>query len=148
METPEENDNIAVADVVKRLREWVHSANQGIRPMTAKKDNPPPRNSATVSGSDRCFFRHWRRVLWAVEMRSRSCRPEGMILGRAWHEIESPRYAGEPTRCMLFRTRRQARAWCKEAAEKHSKHSPDWKFRPIRVREIIEANDQEEARRK
>jgi len=108
--------------------------------MTAEKDIPSPRNSAAVIGSDRCFVRHWRRVLWAVEMRSKSCRPEGMIVGTAWRKVEAARYNGEPTRCLLFRTRKHARAWCAEATEKHAKHSPDWEFRPIRVREIIEPN--------
>ena len=86
------------------------------------------------------MVRHWDRMLWAVEMRSASCRPEGMLIGDAWHAITPPAYEGEPTRCLLFRTRKQARAWCVEATAKHAKHSKDWRFRPVRVRETVMPN--------
>jgi hypothetical protein len=92
-------------------------------------------------GSLHRMVRHWDRLLWAVEMRSASCRPEGMLIGDAWHAIAPPAYEGEPTRCLLFRTRRLARAWCIEATVKHANHSTDWRFRPVRVRETVMPND-------
>lgn len=79
----------------------------------------------------------WDRLLWAVEMRSR--RTDPMLIGVSWHSAHfaPPRYPGEVTRCLLFRTRQQARQWCAEARIKHSSHSPDWRFRPVRVRETV-----------
>jgi hypothetical protein len=82
----------------------------------------------------------WERDLWAVEMRSGSCRPEPILIGDAWHSITAPKYPGEPSRCLLFRTRKLARAWCVEATVKHAKHSTDWRFRPVRVRETVKPN--------
>lgn len=79
----------------------------------------------------------WKRDLWGVEMRSRKDRPEPILIGQAWHAVVPPEYAGEPPRCLLFWTRKMARAWCKEATAKHAKHSADWRFRPIRVRETV-----------
>lgn len=29
----------------------------------------------------------WQRLLWAVEMRSKSCKPRGMVIGVAWDHI-------------------------------------------------------------
>ena len=84
----------------------------------------------------------WERDLWAVEMHSASGRPEPILLGDAWHAITAPKYHGEPSRCLLFRTRKLARAWCVEATVKHFKHSTDWRFRPVRVRETVKPNDQ------
>jgi len=55
--------------------------------------------------------KHWDNVLWAVEMRSKSCN-YGLLIGSAWHKIAPPAYEGEPPRPLLFRTRKHARKWC------------------------------------
>jgi hypothetical protein len=85
---------------------------------------------------------HWNRQLWAVEMRSPLSRRERMIIGVAWHAVTwhavaLPAYEGEPSRCLLFQTRRQARAWCVAATLQYAKHSKGWRFRPVRVRETV-----------
>jgi hypothetical protein len=91
---------------------------------------------AGSSSVDR-HVRQWDRHQWAVEMRSKSCRPEGMLLGVAWHKIIPPAHDGEPSRPLLFETRSQARKWCAAKTAECARHSPDWRFRPVRVREII-----------
>ena len=77
----------------------------------------------------------WDRLLWAVEFGS--LRDSKLIPGDAWHGFREPMYDGEVSRCLLFNTRRQARAWCADANKLHRKHSPDWSFKPIRVRETV-----------
>ena len=77
-----------------------------------------------------------KRSSWAIEMRSWISRPEGMLIGTAWHKVEPERYEGEAFRLLLFRTRRQAREWCAAKTVQCRAHSPDWRFRPVRVRMI------------
>ncbi len=79
--------------------------------------------------------RPWNRKLWAVECSAERC--ETVIIGKAWHIIKDGDYPGEPTKCLLFVTRKDARQWCMEATKKHSKHSPHWRFRAVRVRETV-----------
>jgi hypothetical protein len=86
------------------------------------------------------IVRHWDRMQWAVEMRSKSCKPDGMLIGVAWHKITPPAYDGEPSRPLLFRTRNHARKWCAAKTIECARHSPDWRFRPVRVREMILPN--------
>jgi hypothetical protein len=62
---------------------------------------------------------------------------QGILLGTAWHKLELDRYPGEPTRALLFTTRKAASEWARQARLKHAKHSPDWKFKPVRVRETL-----------
>lgn len=107
------------------------------RPMTAPSDIAITQDRTAGSGSVRRLVRHWDRVQWAVEMRSKSCKPDGMLIGVAWHKITPPTYEGEPSRPLLFRTRAQARKWCAAKAIECSRHSPDWRFRPVKVRELI-----------
>lgn len=79
----------------------------------------------------------WNRKFWAVAFKRPNMNEE-MIIGTAWHNmISKPIYDGEPARCLLFDTRRLARKWCKEATISHAKHDTGWKFRPVRVREIV-----------
>ena len=80
---------------------------------------------------------HWDNIYWAVEMRSKSCKLDGMLIGVAWHKITPPAYEGEPSRPLLFKTRKLARKWCADKTMEYVRHSPDWKFCPVRVREII-----------
>jgi len=77
--------------------------------------------------------RSWDRLLWAVEMKSN--KPE--LIGASWEKVVGPLYTGEPTRALLFNTRRLAQIWCKLAMEKCKKFGSDWKFKPVRVRELI-----------
>jgi hypothetical protein len=70
-------------------------------------------------------------------MRSATTRLESMILGTQWHKLEPRRYPGEPTRALLFTTRKAASEWARQARLKHAKHSPDWKFKPVRIRETL-----------
>jgi hypothetical protein len=90
----------------------------------------------------------WDRSLWAVEMRSKSCRPEGMFITDSWHAVTPKKYLGEPTRPLLFWTRRQARAWCAAKTIDYKRHSPDWKFKPVRVREILQPKSSDHPREK
>ena len=77
----------------------------------------------------------WGRTRWAIEMNSKSC--DSMIIGVAWHKIMPPAYEGEPSRPLLFCTRAQARKWYVAKKIECLRHSPDWRFRPVRVREML-----------
>jgi hypothetical protein len=79
----------------------------------------------------------WNRKLWAVLMRSESCRPDPIIIGTSWHAVRPMQYPGEPTHPLLFYTRRRAREWCAAKTVECARHSPDWRFRPVRVREML-----------
>ena len=79
----------------------------------------------------------WDRLLWGVEMRAKSCRPEGMLIGDAWDHVTPQKYLGEPTRPLLFWSRRQARVWCAAKTIACKRHSDDWIFRAVRVRETV-----------
>ena len=102
---------------------------------TLELDKDAPRRSMEQ------LVRHWDRLHWAVEMRSKSCKPDGMLIGVAWHKITLPTYEGEPSRPLLFRTRSHARKWCAAKTIECARHSPDWRFRPVRVREMILPNN-------
>ena len=80
----------------------------------------------------------WNRKLWAVEMRSKSCRPDPIIVGEPWHNVRPPAYTGDPLRCLLFTTRQSAEAWCAEKREQSKNYGPDWKYRVVRVLETVE----------
>ena len=49
------------------------------------------------------------------------------------------RYQGEPTRPLLFTSRTLARQWCEAERTKYALRAAcrDWRFRPVRVREIV-----------
>lgn len=53
------------------------------------------------------------------------------LLYDAWHKITEPRWPGEPVWPLLFRTRRQAVDWKKQAETRYSQHG--WKFHVVRV---------------
>ena len=61
-----------------------------------------------------------------------------LLLGGAWHDTAPELWDGEPPRWLLFRTRRQAAAWAAAARKEHGRHSPDWRFRVVRVVERLE----------
>lgn len=81
----------------------------------------------------------WNRLLWGVEFTGSNGEPARLI-GGLWHEAGSPRYTGEPTRAVLFESRRQAREWCAKKNDSY-KQSEDfvnrWRVRPARVRETV-----------
>ena len=81
----------------------------------------------------------WNRKLWGVEFSDKSS-DEPVLLGSLWRTEKSIPYPDEPTRKMLFVTRKAARKWCKDQMQKYSNRTDcckDWKFRPVRVREQV-----------
>lgn len=79
----------------------------------------------------------WDHMFWGAEMRYDSDRKEWMLLGVAWHSLVLPTYEGQPPRALLFTTRRLAREWCAAKTIACKRHSDDWQFRAVRVRETI-----------
>ena len=80
----------------------------------------------------------WNRHLWGVEFTGSD--HHSMILGSLWRKEKAVPYPDEPTRALLFCTRSAARKWCHEQMEIYSGRSDccaDWKYRPIRVSEIV-----------
>lgn len=65
---------------------------------------------------------------------------QSILLGDAWHSVRPMHYLGEPTRALIFWSRRQARVWCAAAHKRYSDRPDDcrrWKFRPVKVRETL-----------
>jgi hypothetical protein len=80
----------------------------------------------------------WDRKLWGIVLLPflRGDRP--LLLGAAWDNHMHPsQYAGEASRVLLFRTRREARAWL---ASRHGKYAVD-SMRVVRVRETVTVTD-------
>lgn len=78
------------------------------------------------------------RLLWAAEFSSPFT--DARLLFTAWNKTSLPQYEGEPSRVMLFNTRKEARAWCKAKNEMYGARQDlcrDWRFRPVRVRETV-----------
>jgi hypothetical protein len=76
----------------------------------------------------------WNRNLWGVEMST--ARDSPILLGQAWHTQNHPAfYAGEPTRALLFDTRKQARAWCVQKLSGWI--GKGWRLTPVRVIETV-----------
>lgn len=87
----------------------------------------------------------WNRLLWGVAFTGARKNNEPLLIGQHWDSVTLLRpaaYAGEPTHALLFYTRQQARAWC---AAEHAQYAgrtdccAKWRFRPVRVREIVKA---------
>ena len=78
----------------------------------------------------------WDRILWGVEFRGRNKEEPPIILGTLWDDQPRCFHEGEPTRALLFCTRKQARDWCRRSNERDERL--DWKFIPIKVRERVE----------
>ena len=85
----------------------------------------------------------WNRRLWGILFVSRA-RPgtvDRQIIGAAWERPRPAQYPGEPTRCLLFDTRKTAREWCKRKNAEFTGHADlrkwRWKVSPVRVREIV-----------
>jgi hypothetical protein len=87
----------------------------------------------------------WNRKLWAILFSSGD--GTSFIIGEAWYKIRPEAYPGEPGRVLLFRTRTQARKWSIEMRGEYSLRTDfcaDWKFRPVRVREIVAKLEEKE----
>jgi hypothetical protein len=80
------------------------------------------------------FGRTWDRSLWAVAF---SGAGEEFLCGEAWHAVRPMAYDDEPCRSLIFKTRRAARAWAKKKTIECKRHSDDWHFRAVRVRETL-----------
>ena len=71
--------------------------------------------------------------LWGVRRKG-----SDFLLSQSWNSItDEPRYDGEPIWPLLFRTRRQAKAWCKNAGERHAYLG--WEYRTVRVEMEVRA---------
>lgn len=85
----------------------------------------------------------WRKVLWGVEFKGSIDDDAPMLLWGLWHDtVRRGRefYDDEPTRALLFQTRRAARAWCKEEMKKYAGRNDCcalWRYRPVRVIETV-----------
>lgn len=85
----------------------------------------------------------WDRKLWGVVLSDST--DGSLLLGEVWHGIETATRPGEPTRALLFTSRKAARAWCRAKAERYSRRNDccaDWvfTFTPVRVRELIDVS--------
>ena len=89
----------------------------------------------------------WVKNLWGVEFTGSMPGDTPTLLGQAWmNPRPKSQYDGEPTRAMLFCTRKQARAWCRVKMAEYAGRDDccgKWKFRPVRVAETVTkmAND-------
>lgn len=81
--------------------------------------------------TNRAAHKPWHRNLWGIEFVSRGCKP--VLIGGLWSESIRERacYQGEPTRVLLFQTRKDARAWIK-AYDRYPSE-----MRVARVRETV-----------
>ena len=80
----------------------------------------------------------WTRNFWGIEHTTKE--RTRVLLGRLWHNMTPHNYDGEPTRALLFTTRKAAREWCIQERAKFVNHSDTyayWRFRPVRVRETV-----------
>lgn len=78
----------------------------------------------------------WNRKLWGVEFFSEGTKPH--LIGTLWAS-RIGNYPEEPTRALLFNTRKQAREWCKKNAWFGGRKDfcSKWHFRPVRVVETV-----------
>jgi len=85
----------------------------------------------------------WSRLLWGVALKSP--RSDPVLIGSKWAarqgSPEEPRHEGEPSRVLLFRLRRQARDWCRDANAHYQMHESyivkQWHVTPVCVRETV-----------
>lgn len=96
-------------------------------------------------GSTLRQVRHWDRLLWGVEFTGLRSDDAPMLIGRLWAAdwatTTSMSYPGEPTRALLFTTRKLARQWCAETMAKWSDGDSivrRWRVRVVRVRETVQ----------
>ena len=85
----------------------------------------------------------WNRVLWGVELKSTIKNEPPTILGSRWHFADRRGHDGEPSRVLLFCTRKQARDWCRGRNERDEHLG--WKYTPIKVSERVEKITEEQS---
>lgn len=84
----------------------------------------------------------WTREFWGVEFTGGLPGDPPILLGSIW--MRPPpiaQYNGEPTRAILFRTRQQARDWCRAKQAEYAGRPDccgDWRFRAVKVVERVE----------
>ena len=71
------------------------------------------------------------RKFWGLRLKGYQGNSESALLYDAWHELTEDRWPGEPNWPLLFRTRRQAIEWKRNAEGKFERLG--WKFRVVRV---------------
>jgi len=87
----------------------------------------------------------WDRPLWGILFTGSLRDDDPMLIGCLWDSefrTGNKPYDGEPTRAMLFCTRKTAAAWCKKTnAEWRKRPKGDfvraWRVKPVRVRETV-----------
>jgi hypothetical protein len=89
----------------------------------------------------------WNRLLWGVHFFS-SLDKAPVLIGVLWAmDMLGTPYPGEPTRALLFNTRKHARDWCADTMRKwQSGQQPGdilmrWRVRPVRVRETVQVEE-------
>lgn len=89
-------------------------------------------------------MKSWDRLQWGVAFTG-SLDEQAILIGATWaREFQTKPYPGEPTRALLFCTRKQARDWClgKMAQWRDGREKTDpvcrWRVFPVRVREVVE----------
>ena len=79
---------------------------------------------------------HWNRKFWAIQFTGKDTT---FVLGTGWCPDRRGKttHPDEPSRVLLFLTRAKARQWCIDARERYRLNCPEWRFRVVRVSEII-----------
>lgn len=85
-------------------------------------------------GKEMSQSKPWDRKRWAIELSNKQGGIERCIIGEGWDWELIPQHIHH--RCLTFPTRSQAMAWCIKAHDRYDVHGY-WRFRPIRVREVI-----------
>lgn len=86
----------------------------------------------------------WDRLLWGVEFTVWRAGVAPTLIGNIWAiDQGGAEYPGEPTRALLFCSRKHARRWCADTMQGwREKSAPGgvlrkWRVRPVRVRETV-----------
>lgn len=78
----------------------------------------------------------WRCKLWGVWFTSIQD-PRGVLIGRGWVDRVSSMPPDDPIRCLLFTSRAVARRVAQSLTVQHIELKLGWKFRAVRVEEIV-----------
>ena len=81
------------------------------------------------------------KLLWGVALKDAGILLVG-LLSQDWAARCQPRYDGEPLAPLLFTTRREAEAWCREKHRVYRTYPPwrsprRWRFAAVRVEQRI-----------
>ena len=85
----------------------------------------------------------WDRRMWGVvhyHVGLRRHEPP-MLLGAGWDKGRTRYHQGEPSRTLVFTSRKLAREWCAKESEWCGARTDccrDWRFVPVKVRELVE----------